>query len=81
VRYNIARLNFESAHKKSSHAVNNPHLPPLVSPVHDRASRMVEICQQVENSSVFSNDNIDDGTFNNTKAQYKHDLHKSKQIL
>lgn len=81
VRLNIAKLNFESSHKKATFSINNPHLPPMVSPVHDRASRMVEICQQVENSSVFSHENFDDLNANQTRPQYKHDLHKSKQIL
>ena len=58
VSLNIAKMNFESSQKKSTYAINNPHLPPLVSPIHERATRLGEILDQVIDSNVF-NDNLD----------------------
>ncbi len=74
-------MNFENKQMKSSHAINNPFMPPLASPVHLKAARMNEIIDQVMESS-FYDENLDkynsNQTSQDTGPRYNHETHKPK---
>ncbi|CDW80011.1 UNKNOWN [Stylonychia lemnae] len=85
IQLKISRANFEHKNMKSSYAINNPFMPPLQSPLHQKAARMNEIIDSVMESS-FYDDALDNYNSNQNSAiyigpVYNHDNHKSKQLL
>jgi hypothetical protein len=49
-------MHFESKNLKSTHAINNPYMPPLVSPISTKVNRINSMLMQVD--GVLNDDNF-----------------------